>query len=124
MSFSKRPHDVRYELIPQIREPHAPEFKIDKAQLEAVRDLCYQLSKNLPIDYDHPSDGLIQDVKSREEDLEDDVGEADVLEREDLETSRICVDDHGTFTLVMETPVTLWDRKKAPCLCFRSKLHY
>ncbi|KAJ5208038.1 hypothetical protein N7449_002417 [Penicillium cf. viridicatum] len=87
-------------------------FKIDKAQLEAVRDLCCQLSKNLPIDYDHPSDGLIQNFKSREEDLEDDVGEADVLEREDLETSRIFVDDHGIFTLVIETPVTPWERKK------------
>lgn len=93
-------------------KPHAPKFKIDKTQLEAVRDLCCQLSKNLPIDYDHPSDGLIQNFKSREEDLEDDVGEADVLEREELETSRIFVDDHGIFTLVIETPVTPWERKK------------
>lgn len=91
---------------------HAPEFQIDKAQLEAVRDLCCQLSKKVPIDYDHPSDGLIQNVKSREEDLEDDVGETDVLEREDLETSRICVDGHGTFALVIETPVPPWERKK------------
>lgn len=91
---------------------HAPEFRIDKAQLEAVRDLCCQLSKKLPVDFDHPSDDLIQDVRSREEELEDDVGEADFLEREDLETSRICVDDHGTFTLVTETQVTPWERKK------------
>lgn len=71
-----------------------------------------QLSKNLPIDSDHPSGGLIQNFKSREEDLEDDVGEAGVLEREDLEASRIFVDDHGIFTLVIETPVTPWERKK------------
>ncbi|CAI7626307.1 unnamed protein product [Penicillium viridicatum] len=91
---------------------HSPEFKIEKAQLEAVRDLCCQLSKNLPIDYDHPSDGLIQNVKSREEDLEYDVGEANVLERENLESSRIYVDDHGTFTLVVEIPITPRERKK------------
>ncbi|KGO39200.1 hypothetical protein PEX1_063420 [Penicillium expansum] len=91
---------------------HVPEFKIDKVQLEAVRDLCCQLSKKLPVDLDHPSYELIQDVKSREEDLEDDVGEADVLERGDLETSQIFVDKHGTFTIVAQTPVTPWENKK------------
>ncbi|GAB1208781.1 hypothetical protein APSETT445_007542 [Aspergillus pseudonomiae] len=91
---------------------HAPEFNIDKAQFEAVRDLCDQLSEKLPVDFSHPSGGLIQYIKSREEELEDDVGEADVREREDLETSGICIDGQGIFTFAIETPVTPWESKK------------
>ncbi|KAJ6180692.1 hypothetical protein N7519_011153 [Penicillium mononematosum] len=91
---------------------HDPEFKINKAQLEkSVRDLCSQLSEKLPVDFESPSDNLIQDVKSRVEELEDDVGEANVLEREDLETSRLCVDDHGTFKFATEISATPWERE-------------
>ncbi|KAJ5284085.1 hypothetical protein N7505_002065 [Penicillium chrysogenum] len=90
---------------------HEPGFKIDKAQLEAVRELCFQLSKKLPVDFERPSDDLIRDVISRVEELNDDVGQADILEREDLETSQICVDDHGTFTFATEVSATLRERK-------------
>ncbi|GMF67579.1 unnamed protein product [Aspergillus oryzae] len=68
---------------------YAPEFKIDKAQLAAVRDLCSQLNEKLPVDSSHPSDDLVQDIESREEELEDNIGGADLLEGQDLETSGI-----------------------------------
>lgn len=110
--FQNAPTKSSMSSFHRSKKRHAPEFKIDKAQLESVQDLCDQLSKKLPVDVGHPSDDLIQDIKSREEELEDHVGETDVLERENLEISRIRVDDHGTFTLAAETLVTPWERKK------------
>jgi hypothetical protein len=90
---------------------HAPQFEIDKVQLGAVRDLCDKLCKKLPVNFDRPSDYQIEGIKNREEKMDDDVGEADVQEREDLETSGICVDDNGAFTLTIETPVIPWEKK-------------
>ncbi|KAJ5424672.1 hypothetical protein N7445_010645 [Penicillium cf. griseofulvum] len=99
-------------LFHRSKKQHDLEFKIDKAQLEAVRDLCSQMSEKLPVDFDHLSNDLIRDVLSREEELEDNIGEADVFEREDLETSQICVDDHGTFTFATESAILSWEKKK------------
>lgn len=90
----------------------APTFKLDKAQLESIQDLCDQLSKGSLVDFGHTSDDLIQEIKSREEELEDDVGDADVLERENLEASEVFVTDRGTFALAAETLVRPWESKK------------
>ncbi|KAH8429534.1 uncharacterized protein LDX57_007198 [Aspergillus melleus] len=91
---------------------HAPEFKISQAHLEAVRELCDQFNKKPHVDSGHPSGDLIRGVRSREEGLDNDVGEAQVLEREDLETSGVCLDTQGTFTLASEAPVVPWGKKK------------
>lgn len=63
---------------------HAPNFYIDKAHLEAIGELCEQLSKRLLVDLYHPAIDSIQEAISRESALECDVGEAEVAEREDL----------------------------------------
>jgi hypothetical protein len=97
------------------KKRHAPEFKIDEAQLESVRELSAQLSKELLVEMDHPIDCSIHDIEAMEEEFEEEseheVGEADVLERENLETSEIPIDDHGTFTLAVEALVAPWERR-------------
>ncbi|KAJ5587269.1 uncharacterized protein N7459_003034 [Penicillium hispanicum] len=98
-------------LFHKSKEYHPPKFRIDKAQLEAVRELCDKVGGEHPVDSDHPSDDLIQDITHKEEELGTDIGQADVLEREDLEASRVCVDDHGTLALAIETPVIPWERR-------------
>jgi hypothetical protein len=90
---------------------HVPDFKIDKVQLEAVRDFCDKLSEKLSVDFDPPSGSQIQGANNREERLGDDVGQADVQEREDLETSGIYVDDNGAFAIAIETPAIPWEKK-------------
>lgn len=95
------------------KKRHAPTFKLDKAQLESIQDLCDQLNKMPLVDFGRPSDDLIQEIKSREENLEDDVGAADVLERENLEASGVFVTDRGTFALAAEAPVRPWESKKS-----------
>ncbi|PLB44943.1 hypothetical protein P170DRAFT_479480 [Aspergillus steynii IBT 23096] len=43
------------------KKRHAPEFKVDKAQLETIRYLYSQLSEKPPVDLDQLGDGKIQD---------------------------------------------------------------
>lgn len=64
------------------------------------------------IDSGLPGGDQIQDIKSREEDLKDDIGKAEVLEREHLDTSRVCVGDHGTFAVVTKA-LKPWESKKS-----------
>lgn len=90
-----------------------PRFKIDKAELEAVRELSDKMCGKHPVDSDHPSDNLIQEITHKEEELEADVGQVDVLEREDLEASQIRVDNHGTLALAIETAIFPWKRRNA-----------
>ncbi|KAL3460047.1 hypothetical protein BJX64DRAFT_300957 [Aspergillus heterothallicus] len=97
------------------KKRHAPEFKIDEAQLESVRELSAQLSKELLVEIDRPIDCSIHDIEAMEDEFEEEseheVGEADVLERENLETSEISIDDHGKFTLAVEALVAPWERR-------------
>jgi hypothetical protein len=46
-----------------------------------------------------------------EEESEHEAGEADIPERENLETSEISIDDHGTLTLAVEALVAAWERR-------------
>ncbi|KAJ5164767.1 uncharacterized protein N7500_006597, partial [Penicillium coprophilum] len=89
---------------------HDPEFNVDGAQLEAVRDPWAQLNEKLPVDCDHPRNDVIQNVRSREKELEYNVWEANI--REDLETSRIFLDDDGILIFA-----ALRGQEKKPRAC-------
>ncbi|KAK1139819.1 hypothetical protein N8T08_011144 [Aspergillus melleus] len=111
--FQSAPTTFSMSSFRRSEKRHAPEFKISQAQLEAVRELCNQFNRKSHVDFGHASDDLIRGVRSREEGLDDDdVGEAEVLEREDLETSGVCVDTQETFIPVSEAPVVPWEKKK------------